>query len=105
MHVHIGSYQDGVKVLPRLVGYGITGVRDMASPVDDILRLRRDADNSTIFGPQIIAAGPILQGPLPFTLPPMVRTITDRSLRQGSHRQPRLPVRPCAAESVRQIVR
>jgi Amidohydrolase family len=77
MHVHLGSYEDGVKVLRRLVGYGITGVRDMASPPDDILRLRREAANSTILGAQIVAAGPILQGPLPFRLPPLVRTVTE----------------------------
>lgn len=83
MHVHVGSYQDGVKVLPRLVGYGITGVRDMASPPDDILRLRRETDDSTILGPQIVAAGPILQGPLPFKLPPLVRTVTEADAAQS----------------------
>jgi imidazolonepropionase-like amidohydrolase len=82
MHVHLGSYQDGVKVLPRLAGYGITGVRDMASPIDDILRLRRETDDLTILGPQIVAAGPILQGALPFTLPPLVRTVTEASAAQ-----------------------
>ena len=35
----IAQRQDGVKLLPRFVGYGITSVRDMASPPDDILRL------------------------------------------------------------------
>jgi hypothetical protein len=77
MHVHLGSYADGVKVLPRLVGYGITGVRDMASPLDDGLRFRRETGDSTILGPQIVTAGPILQRPLPFALPPLVRTVTD----------------------------
>jgi predicted amidohydrolase YtcJ len=48
MHVHhIGGYNDGTKVLPRLVAYGITGVKDMASPVDDILRLRRESADGT----------------------------------------------------------
>jgi hypothetical protein len=82
MHVHVGSYEDGVKVLPRFVGYGITGVRDMASPPDDILRLRRDTSNSAILGPEIVAAGPILQGPLPFKLPPLVRTVTEADATQ-----------------------
>jgi hypothetical protein len=82
MHVHLASYQDGAKVLPRLVGYGVTGVRDMASPLDDILRLRRETDDSTILGPQIVAAGPILQGPLPFEVPPLVRTVTEADARQ-----------------------
>jgi imidazolonepropionase-like amidohydrolase len=82
MHLHLGSYEDGAKSLRRLIGYGITGVRDMASPVDDILRLRRDTADGTLLGPQIVAAGPILQRPLPFQLPPLVRTVTDADARQ-----------------------
>jgi hypothetical protein len=82
MHVHVGSYHDGVKLLSHLVGYGITGVRDMASPPDDILRLRRETADSTILGPQIVAAGPILQGPLPFALPPLARTVTEAAAAQ-----------------------
>jgi hypothetical protein len=82
MHVHIGGYDEGTKVLPRLVAYGITGVRDMASPVDDILRLRRESADGTLLGPQIVAAGPILQRPLPFRTPPLVRTVTDADARQ-----------------------
>jgi imidazolonepropionase-like amidohydrolase len=82
MHVHIGGYDEGTKVLPRLVAYGITGVRDMASPVDDILRLRRESADGTLLGPQIVAAGPILQRPLPFRTPPLVRTVTDEDAKQ-----------------------
>jgi imidazolonepropionase-like amidohydrolase len=77
MHVHLGSYEEAAKALPRLIGYGITGVRDMASPIDDILRLRRATADRILLGPEIVAAGPILQRPLPFTLPPLVRTIAD----------------------------
>jgi imidazolonepropionase-like amidohydrolase len=82
MHVHIGGYEEGTKLLPRLVAYGITGVRDMASPVDDILRLRRESADGTLLGPQIVAAGPILQRPLPFRTPPLVRTVTDADAKQ-----------------------
>jgi hypothetical protein len=82
MHVHIGGYNEGTKVLPRLVAYGITGVRDMASPVDDVLRLRRESADGTLLGPQIVAAGPILQRPLPFTTPPLIRTVTDADAKQ-----------------------
>jgi imidazolonepropionase-like amidohydrolase len=82
MHVHIGRYDDGAKVLSRLVAHGITGVRDMASPVDDVLRLRRESADGTLLGPQIVAAGPILQRPLPFTTPPLVRTVTDADAKQ-----------------------
>jgi hypothetical protein len=66
MHVHIAGRDEGTKVLQRLVAYGITGIRDMASPVDDILRLRRESADGTLLGPQIVAAGPILQRSLPF---------------------------------------
>jgi imidazolonepropionase-like amidohydrolase len=82
MHVHIGGYQEGTKVLPRLVANGIIGVRDMASPVDDILRLQRESAEGDLVGPQIVAAGPILQRPLPFKTPPLVRTVTDADARQ-----------------------
>jgi imidazolonepropionase-like amidohydrolase len=82
MHVHIGGYDEGAKVLPRLVAYGITGVRDMASPVDDVLRLRRESADGTLLGPQIVAAGPILQRPLPFKTPPLIRTVTDANAKQ-----------------------
>lgn len=81
MHVHIGSHSDGAKLLPRLVAYGITGVRDMASPVDDILRLRRERAAGTLLGPRIVAAGPILQQPLPFETPPLVRSVTGAGAR------------------------
>jgi imidazolonepropionase-like amidohydrolase len=82
MHVHIGRHVEGTKILPRLVAYGITGVRDMASPVDDILRLRRESADGTLLGPQIVAAGPILQRPLPFRTPPLVRTVTGADAKQ-----------------------
>jgi imidazolonepropionase-like amidohydrolase len=83
MHVHLGAYDGAAKALPRFVAYGITGVRDMASPVDDIVRLRRDSAGGTLLGPQILAAGPILQRPLPFRLPPFVRTVTDADARSA----------------------
>ena len=82
MHVHIGGYDEGAKLLARLVGYGITGVRDMALPVDDILRLRRESADGTLLGPQIVAAGPILQRPLPFATPPLIRTLMDSEAKQ-----------------------
>ena len=77
MHVHLGAYEPSVKAAARLLSYGVTGVRDMASPLEDILRLRRETAAGLVTGPSIVAAGPILQRPLPFALPPLVRTIAD----------------------------
>ena len=77
MHVHTGGYGDGRILLPRLVAFGVTGVRDMASPLDDVIRLRREVADGTIIGPRMVIAGPILQGPLPFRLPPLARSLED----------------------------
>lgn len=78
MHVHLGSYDDGKAILGRLVASGLTGVRDMASPVDEILRLRQDVREGTLKGPRLTVGGPILQGPLPFQTPPMIRTVGNQ---------------------------
>lgn len=76
MHVHSGNYQDGRKNLPLLVANGITGVRDMASPLEDVLRLRKEAGAGDFISPRMIVAGPILQGPLPFQMP-LLRSVGD----------------------------
>src|ERR1051326_4674449 len=39
MHIHSGSYENGRSFLPLIVRHGITGVRDMGSPLEDVLRL------------------------------------------------------------------
>jgi imidazolonepropionase-like amidohydrolase len=75
MHVHLGSYDDGRQTLRRLLASGVTGVRDMASPLVDVLHLRSDTRTGTIPGPEIVAAGPMLQARLPFPLPPLVRMV------------------------------
>jgi len=69
MHIHSVSYENGRRFLPLLVAHGITGVRDMGSPLEDILRLRRETSEGKITGPRMVVAGPLLQGPLPFQLP------------------------------------
>ena len=68
MHVHLGNYSDGKAALRKFLAEGITGLPDMGSPLDDILRLRRETTEGTILGPQMVVAGPI-QGPLPFQMP------------------------------------
>jgi len=69
MHVHLGAYADGKRALSAFLAEGITGVRDMGSPLDDILRLRQETEDRTIPGPRMVVAGPLLQGPLPFQMP------------------------------------
>jgi hypothetical protein len=63
MHVHLGNATEAV--LPVLISYGITGVRDMGSPSFSTLRRWRvEALTGARIGPRIVAAGPILtEGP------------------------------------------
>ena len=69
MHAHLGAYPDASRALAAYLAQGITGIRDMASPLDDILRIRRETDEGTILGPRVVVAGPMIQGPLPFKMP------------------------------------
>ena len=69
MHIHSGGYENGKKYFPLLIANGITGIRDMGSPLDEILRLRREVEAGEIIGPHMMIAGPIVQGPLPFRMP------------------------------------
>ena len=61
MHVHLGNYEDGRKTLATLAQSGITGVRDMASPVDDILRLRQETSESGVAGSRMVVRCQLLE--------------------------------------------
>ena len=82
MHIHSGGYENGKKYFPRLIANGITGVRDMGSPLDEILRLRREVEAGEIIGPHMIIAGPIVQGPLPFRMPLFISVNNEAEARQ-----------------------
>lgn len=69
MHVHLGAYADGKRALAAFLAQGVTGLRDMGSPLDDILRLRQETNDGTILGPTMVVSGPLIQGPLPFQMP------------------------------------
>jgi hypothetical protein len=77
MHVHSGGYEAGKQNLPKLLALGITGVRDMGSPLDEILRLRAAVNEGRLAGPRMVIAGPLLQGPLPFKSPLIMSVATD----------------------------
>lgn len=82
MHVHLGSYSDGRRALSEYLGSAVTGLRDMGSPLDDILRLRKETDSGTILGPHLVVAGPIVQGPLPFQMPVFISVRDVSAARQ-----------------------
>ena len=77
MHFHVLDFSNRRKILGQLVASGVIAIREMAAPLDDALGARRAVRNGTLVGPRMVIAGPILQGPLPFPMPPMVRTTTD----------------------------
>jgi hypothetical protein len=65
MHVHLGNATEAV--LPVLVYYGITGVRDMGSPSFETLRQWNvEALSGKRVGPRIVAPGPILGMSAPY---------------------------------------
>lgn len=82
MHVHLGAYADGKLALSAYLAQGVTGIRDMGSPLDDILRLRKETDEGTILGPHLVVAGPIVQGPLPFKMAVFISVKDSTAARQ-----------------------
>jgi imidazolonepropionase-like amidohydrolase len=67
MHTHVyfdNTAADGTDlVLPLLLANGITGVRDMGSELDPVLRAREDIAAHRMAGPRMIVSGPMLDGP------------------------------------------
>src|ERR1051325_4347326 len=69
MHAHTEA--SGEAWLPLYVANGVTGIRDMGSALDYILRMRAATASGAILGPRILAAGPILDdapGDWPFRM-------------------------------------
>jgi len=67
MHTHV--YFDGTAragtdlILPLLLANGITGIRDMGSQLDSILRARAEVAAHRWLGPRLVVSGPMLDGP------------------------------------------
>ena len=76
MHAHTDGA--GESSLQLHVANGVTGIRDMGSDLELILRLRAATASGQLLGPRVIAAGPILDdapGDWPFRM--RVRTAVD----------------------------
>ena len=60
-HIHVTRWPEYDERLPSLLtAYGITSVRDMGAPLDDILGFREKALQKTALAPRIWFAGPYL---------------------------------------------
>src|SRR5476651_1227485 len=65
MHVHALLRDEAELSLPLLLANGVTGVRDMGCPPQDLFLLaewRRKLDEGTLPGPRVVAAGSYLDG-------------------------------------------
>jgi imidazolonepropionase-like amidohydrolase len=50
-------------VLPLFIANGVTGIRDMGSDLDAIIRARREVAARRLVGPRMVVSGPMLDGP------------------------------------------
>jgi imidazolonepropionase-like amidohydrolase len=94
MHTHV--YFDGTAsagtslILPLLVANGITGIRDMGSELDSILKARAAVAAHRVLGPRMVVSGPMLDGPkspykaaLPIATPEAGRKAVDTLKARG----------------------
>ena len=68
MHVHLLSKERVEIFFPLLVANGITGVREMGSPpeeLENIKEWRKQIAEGTLIGPRFVASGPMVDGPKP----------------------------------------
>jgi imidazolonepropionase-like amidohydrolase len=76
MHAHVDA--SGESSLQLYVANGVTGIRDMGSDLDLILKMRDATSSGRVLGPRIFAAGPILDdAPGDWPLRMRVKTAKD----------------------------
>ena len=64
-HAYFGWTRDfgDTYVLPLFIANGITGIRDMGSDLDAVLRARSEVAAHHLVGPRMVVSGPMLDGP------------------------------------------
>jgi hypothetical protein len=62
MHVHTENAERDFRMY---IANGVVGVRNMAGVAKDVFRWRDETASGNIVGPQIVAAGPLIDGPEP----------------------------------------
>ena len=91
-HVYFGSSaaQGSELILPMFIANGVTGIRDMGSVLDTVLRARAEIAAHTLLGPRMVVSGPMLDGPhvsfpasIAITTPALGRRAVDSLKRRG----------------------
>ena len=64
-HAYFGWSRDfgDSYVLPLFIANGVTGIRDMGSDLDAVLRARKEVAAHRLVGPRMVVSGPMLDGP------------------------------------------
>ena len=77
-------------ILSLFIANGVTGVRDMGSSLEPVLRARADVATHRLLGPRMIVSGPMLDGPkvsfpasIAITTPAVGRDAVDSLKRHG----------------------
>jgi imidazolonepropionase-like amidohydrolase len=76
-----GSFADGQAHFSELLAAGITTIRDMGAPLDDIVRLRAATASGMVVGPRVFVAGPLMEGPTPVHLGLIVDLFSEQQAR------------------------
>lgn len=63
MHVHCCNADDHFFAL--FLANGVTGIRDMFGPMEELKTLRSNVETGTVLGPRMMFSGPIVDGPKP----------------------------------------
>jgi hypothetical protein len=68
MHVHALSQNYPERFFPLFIANGVTGIRDMGGdiPLSQVAQIKKDVCAGSRLGPEIFAAGPIMEGEHPF---------------------------------------
>ena len=83
MHVHAVREGTLEQFFPLFIANGITGVRDMGSPMplNQIHEVRKQIAEGRMLGPRIVAAGPMVDGPDPLMADMSVGVATESEAR------------------------
>lgn len=77
-----GSFEDGKAHFGDLLSAGVTTIRDMGAPLDDIVRLREASASGSLIGPRIFIAGPLMEGPTPIRMGLIVDLFSQAQARE-----------------------
>lgn len=69
MHYHFEGSEPSVREFNMLLANGVLGIRDIGDKPEKIFPARADTASGKLLGPQIVACGPIVDGPNPSNPP------------------------------------